>query len=106
MTDDEKSALDATDDLNTRLSELLERTVNVFRGEPDPDSLHSWHDVPELAQAFKDDAGQLAVTLRMVLDAYVRYVVFPNTSTKDYARARAAFEAGKALGAHDKLLRR
>jgi hypothetical protein len=35
--------------LNARLSDLLNRTANALKGEPRPGSLHSWHDLPEVA---------------------------------------------------------
>jgi hypothetical protein len=104
MTDEMRRKMAAIDDLNTRLSDLLERTVNVLRGEPDSDSLHSWHDVPELAQAFKNDSTRLHAALVMVLYAYIKETAYPDRPSRDHARAKAAFETGKALGEHDKLI--
>lgn len=38
-------------DLNNKLSDILERTANVLKGKPDRNYRHSWHDLPESAQA-------------------------------------------------------
>ena len=53
---------------------------------------------------FRDDAERLAAALRLVLYAYLRETAYPDTASRDLARARAAFETGKALGEHDKLM--
>jgi hypothetical protein len=53
---------------------------------------------------FRDDAMRLADALRMVLYAYLRETAYPDRASRDLARAKAAFETGKALGAHDKLI--
>lgn len=86
-------------ELNARLSELLEGTVNALRGKPKPNTLHSWHDVPDLAQAVALDAVNLAIALRQL--SSVRFC--PNGPQA--AIDRAAYQAGLALGAHDKLFK-
>ena len=47
------------DDLRERLAGILTRSVNMIRGEPEPMSLHSWHDLPELVEALKADSERL-----------------------------------------------
>ena len=47
------------EDLRERLSDILTRSVNAIRGEPEPLSLHSWHDLPELIEALRVDAALL-----------------------------------------------
>jgi len=54
-----KTELREGDDLRTRLSLLLTRSVNAIRGEPEPLHLHSWHDLPELVEALRADALRL-----------------------------------------------
>lgn len=54
-----KAELREGDDLRERLAGILTRSVNVIRGEPEPMSLHSWHDLPELVEALKADAERL-----------------------------------------------
>jgi hypothetical protein len=39
-----------TSDLNGRLGGLLTGVANALKGEPDPLTLHSWHDLPEQAR--------------------------------------------------------
>lgn len=51
-----KRELREGDDLRERLSDILTRSVNAIRGEPEPLSLHSWHDLPELIEALLADA--------------------------------------------------
>lgn len=100
----ERLQQETRDELIVRLSVLLERTANALKGEPVADSLHSLHDVPELAQAFKDDSTRLHAALVMVLYAYIKETAYPDRPSRDFARAKAALETGKALGAHDKLI--
>lgn len=50
-----------------KLSDILTRTVNVLRGEPPPLTLWSWHDLPELASAAKQEAKKA----RTQLDAHL-----------------------------------
>lgn len=38
------------DELRERMSGILTKTVNVLKGEPEKLCLHSWHDLPEVAQ--------------------------------------------------------
>lgn len=46
--------------LRGRMADLLTRTANVLKGEPPPLTRHSWHDLPEAAQAITK-ALELAV---------------------------------------------
>ena len=43
------------------LSGILTRTANVLKGDPKPLHLHSWHDLPEVAQKLVAAAGQNTV---------------------------------------------
>lgn len=54
-----KTELREGDDLRTRLSTLITRSVNAIRGEPEPLGWHSWHDLPELVEALRADAERL-----------------------------------------------
>lgn len=54
-----KRELREGDDLRERLSDILTRSVNAIRGEPEPLSLHSWHDLPELIEALRVDAARI-----------------------------------------------
>ena len=54
-----KRELREGEDLRERLSDILTRSVNAIRGEPEPLSLHSWHDLPELIEALRVDAALL-----------------------------------------------
>ena len=46
---------DEYEQLNGRLGDLLARTADALKGEPELDSLHSWHDLPEVAAALRAD---------------------------------------------------
>ena len=35
--------------LREKMSDILRRTANALKGEPDELTLHSWHDLPEVA---------------------------------------------------------
>jgi hypothetical protein len=47
--------------LRDKLAGILKRTANVLKGEPKPLHLHSWHDLPEVAQRLVAAAGQNTV---------------------------------------------
>lgn len=42
-----------TDKLLNRLSDILERTANALKGPPGELKIHSWHDLPEVAEQLK-----------------------------------------------------
>lgn len=42
--------------LNDRMDRILNSTVVALKGEPAPQTLHSWHDLHEVATAWKDRA--------------------------------------------------
>jgi len=44
---------DDYDNLNTRLGALLNATANALKGEPEPNHLHSFHDLAEVATALR-----------------------------------------------------
>jgi hypothetical protein len=43
-----------------RLAKLLKRTASVLKGEPDELTLHSWHDLPEIAESLQRELEDLA----------------------------------------------
>lgn len=43
-----RAELAESDALRDKMGGILTRSVNAIRGEPEPLSLHSWHDLPEL----------------------------------------------------------
>ena len=47
-----------------RLRDILVRTANALKGEPDELSLHSWHDLPELVAADRERIAALEGALR------------------------------------------
>lgn len=49
--------------LVSKLSDLLERTVNVIKGDPPTLTLWSYDDIPELATEMKADNEQLKVKI-------------------------------------------
>ena len=54
-----KTELTEANALHERLADILTRSANLIRGEPEPLSLHSWHDLPELIEALRADAERL-----------------------------------------------
>lgn len=42
------------DALLLKLADILTRTANVLKGEPSRLQMHSWHDLPEVAQSWVD----------------------------------------------------
>jgi hypothetical protein len=54
-------------------------------------------------ESIRDDALSLANALRLVVEVYVRPYPFPFPEEKRKALAEAAFQAGRALGNHDRL---
>lgn len=46
-----QSELDLSDAAREKMADLLTRTANALRGDPEPLSAHSWHDLPERAAA-------------------------------------------------------
>ena len=61
------------DQVNGMMSDLLHRTANALKGDPGPHTLHSWHDLPEVAADLR--AAALALPeqdgARQVTDAMV-----------------------------------
>ena len=53
---DEQAAQEA---LLTRLGVLLDGVTLAFKGEPEPNTAHSWHDLPELAERVMRDRRAL-----------------------------------------------
>lgn len=63
MNRDDGCNSDECDQLRARLADLLTRTANALKGEPEPLKSHSWHDLPEVAAATVTQAvdhGRLA----------------------------------------------
>jgi len=54
---------DEADALNTKLGDILTRIANVLKGEPDSRSLHSWADLPKLANAMRTENERLVAEL-------------------------------------------
>ena len=46
-------------DLIEKVSDILTRTANAMKGKPAPLHSHSWHDLPEVAEAMARDAARL-----------------------------------------------
>ena len=44
-----EAELSDTDRLCDKMSDILTRTANALKGEPDELTMHSWHDLPEIA---------------------------------------------------------
>lgn len=55
-------------------------------------------------QSYSDDARSLAHALGLMVEAYLRTSQSPLEALND-AQCKAAYEAGKALGAHSKFIR-
>ena len=55
--------------LNDRLSSLLERTANALKGEPEPGTAHSWHDLPEMATMVREMLSDARSELDMLREA-------------------------------------
>lgn len=52
-----REEIEESDDLVSQLSQMLERTVNIVKGEPPPLTRWGWHGLPELVQQLKDSAA-------------------------------------------------
>lgn len=89
-----KRELREGDDLRERLSDILTRSVNAIRGEPEPLSLHSWHDLPELIEALRAEYNDLI---------YCVVKKYPGESRHDTAKRylidREKFSIGKSKAA-------
>jgi len=48
---DLEAELEQDEPLRAKMADLLTRTAIALKGEPDPLSSHSWHDLPEIAAA-------------------------------------------------------
>ena len=48
-------ALGTANILRARMREILTRSVNAIRGDPEPLHEHDWHDLPELIDQLKVD---------------------------------------------------
>ena len=66
--------------LSDRMADILKRTANALKGEPEPLSSHSWHDLPEIAAAMRpvvecclqeaDEHGGCGCYICQTVDAY------------------------------------
>lgn len=54
--DELKRELEDSGRLLIRLASILTRTANALKGQPGPQTLHSWHDLPEVAAKLADEA--------------------------------------------------
>lgn len=77
--DEARRELDEFNGLNERLSTLLHGVANALKGEPEPGTGHSWHDLPELAarvmadrEALRND--ELVTSLRSSYGEHIRDV--------------------------------
>ena len=59
-----EAEVEEQDQLREKLVDLLTRTAAALKGEPEPNTLHSWHDLPELARAATERAQALHAALR------------------------------------------
>ena len=48
--------IEEQDQLREKLADLLTRIAAALKGEPEPNTLHSWHNLPELARAATERA--------------------------------------------------
>lgn len=46
--------------LREKMSDILRRTANALKGEPDELTLHSWHDLPEVAMTLRYEVDAMA----------------------------------------------
>lgn len=51
--------LDASHDLRDRLTKILTDTANALKGKPDALTIHSWHDLAEVAAAVVTERDEL-----------------------------------------------
>lgn len=67
-----QAGAEAEDETRTRMADLLTRTANALRGEPEPLSAHSWHDLPERAAAAIATIGVMQKAAAMLAAAPVQ----------------------------------
>lgn len=75
------------DALRERLALILTHTANALKGDPGEFSLHSWHDLPECAQALQDRLAAANAQLRLmhrVLSQAVCVACADDGSAKDH----------------------
>lgn len=80
-----------SDALREKMSDVLRRTATALKGEPDELTLHSWHDLPEVAMTLRYEMGAIAAS-KEERDALVP--VGPTTAMK--CRAVEAWEGPAA----------
>lgn len=101
--DELRGDLNAAQGLIERLSELLVDTASALKGEPEADTAHSWHDLPEVARLIVADAKSLRDALK--LTANVAFYPHPNERQSTVETAEASYAAGLAMGRHDAIFR-
>lgn len=87
---------DEYEQLNGRLGDLLARTADALKGEPEPDSLHSWHDLPEIAAALRAQLADARVAIRELHAKGTEYssaLSFSTLHVIDAARAASGEDA-------------
>ena len=50
--------LEEYDNLNKKMADLLTNTANALHGKPLENGLHSWHDLPELAEKLRKERDE------------------------------------------------
>lgn len=55
-----------TTEINNRLSVILRATANALKGEPEPLTAHSWHDLAEVATALQARAEAAEAKLKVI----------------------------------------
>lgn len=56
--------IEEQDQLREKLADLLTRIAAALKGEPEPNTLHSWHNLPELARAATERAQAAEQAIR------------------------------------------
>lgn len=63
--------LEEYDNLNKKMADLLTNTANALHGKPLENGLHSWHDLPELAEKLLKELEES----ERLLDEYQREAI-------------------------------
>ena len=49
-----------SDAMREKMSDILRRTATALKGDPDELTLHSWHDLPEVARTLRYEVDAIA----------------------------------------------
>ena len=65
-----RNELHESDLLRERMDRLLTRTACALKGDPAELSMHSWHDLPEVAERLKSQRDELLAALESILPEF------------------------------------